>query len=75
MRDIEDSPEVTRREWAEQNIYGLLNDVYHRILFYGQRDLFDPVLAYEMSWPVAAKLVECGYVRHSAVSSISGIGR
>ncbi|MCB9419000.1 MAG: glycosyltransferase [Ardenticatenaceae bacterium] len=68
MRDIEDSPDVTRQEWEEKNTHTLLNDVYHRILFYGQRDVFDPITAYDMSLPAAAKLVECGYVRRTAVS-------
>ena len=49
MRDIEDSPEVTQQEWAERDTHTLLNDVYHRILFYGQREVFDPVSAYDMS--------------------------
>jgi predicted glycosyltransferase len=68
MRDIEDSPDVTRREWAEKDTHTLLNDVYHRILFYGQRDVFDPVFAYDMSLLAVTKLVECGYVRRTAVS-------
>ena len=49
MRDIEDSPRVTRREWDAKGIRPLLDDVYDRILLYGQRALFDPVFAYEMS--------------------------
>ena len=68
MRDIEDSPDVTSAEWEENETYTLLNDVYHRILFYGQREVFDPVQAYGMSPLATTKFVECGYVRRTAVS-------
>ncbi len=68
MRDIEDSPDVTSAEWEENETHTLLNDVYHRILFYGQREVFDPVQAYGMSPLATTKFVECGYVRRTAVS-------
>lgn len=63
MRDIEDSPEVTRAEWRANDTAHLLDAVYDRILLYGQRDLFDPVSAYGMSAAAAAKMVPCGYLR------------
>ncbi len=65
MRDIEDSPAVTRGEWEEKGTHALLNDVYHHILFYGQCDIFDPVSAYGMTAVAAAKFVECGYLRRA----------
>ena len=63
MRDIEDSPEVTRAEWRANDTVHLLDAVYDRILLYGQRDLFDPVSAYGMSAAAAAKIAPCGYLR------------
>ncbi len=63
MRDIEDSPEVTRAEWRANDTAHLLDAVYDQILLYGQRDLFDPVSAYGMSTAAAAKIVPCGYLR------------
>jgi predicted glycosyltransferase len=66
MRDIEDSPQATRVEWAHQNIHHLLDHIYDRILLYGQRDLFDPVQAYGMSRKAASKLFCCGYLRRGA---------
>ena len=63
MRDIEDSPQATRDEWVKNGIHQLHDLVYDRILLYGQRSLFDPVHAYEMSAAAAEKLVECGYLR------------
>ncbi len=62
MRDIEDDPEATRREWAANNTRWLHEQVYDRILLYGQREVFDPVREYAMSPLATAKLVECGYL-------------
>ncbi len=63
MRDIEDTPLATQADWAANDIHSLLDDVYDRLLLYGQRSVFDPVTAYGMSPAAAAKLVECGYLR------------
>ena len=65
MRDIEDSPVATRAEWAKNKIPHLLDNVYDAILLYGQRALFDPLSAYEMSPSAAAKVIECGYLRRA----------
>jgi len=66
MRDIEDSPEVTRREWQAQNTPQLQAHTYDAILLYGQQALFDPVAAYGMSPVAAGKLIPCGYLRRGA---------
>lgn len=63
MRDIEDSPAATRREWAENGTPYLHTHVYDAILLYGDQELFDPVTAYDMSEAAAARLIPCGYLR------------
>lgn len=68
MRDIEDSPAATREEWAANSVSQLLDHVYDSLLLYGQRSLFDPVHAYQLSPTAAAKLVECGYLRRTQTS-------
>lgn len=75
MRDIEDEAEVTKREWLERGTHGLLNEVYDRILLYGQRDLFDPIYSYDMSLLAATKLKECGYLRRDIVARNSAVVR
>lgn len=67
MRDIEDSPEATRAEWAANGTSRLQDNVYDRILLYGQREVFDPVRAYSMSDRAAAKLFATGYLRRAHV--------
>lgn len=65
MRDIEDDAETTRREWAASGTHQLMDDVYDLILYYGQREVFDPVPAYGMSPAAERKLASCGYLRRS----------
>ncbi|HFC11601.1 MAG TPA: hypothetical protein ENJ56_02060, partial [Anaerolineae bacterium] len=62
MRDIEDSRMKTIREWQANDVYPLLDDVYDKILLYGQRSLFDPVTAYKLSPKAADKVIETGYL-------------
>ncbi len=62
MRDIEDSPAATQAEWSADGISELLENVYDRILLYGQRTVFDPLMAYQVSPAIAPKVVECGYL-------------
>jgi predicted glycosyltransferase len=53
-------PPGVKVSWQLNGIYKLLDEVYDRILFYGQRDLLDPVIAYQMSASTAVNVVECG---------------
>ncbi len=62
MRDIEDDPESTRREWVENNITAVLEKFYDAILLYGDRTVFDPVQAYDLPEEVAGRVVESGYI-------------
>ena len=62
MRDIEDDPEVTQVEWAAHDTRWLHEEVYDRLLLYGEREIFDPVREYNMSPQAEAKLVPCGYL-------------
>lgn len=74
MRDIEDDPEVTLAEWAAAEVPRLHAEVYDHILYYGQRHVFDPVAAYDMSARAAAKLVECGYLGRPLVEATRSAG-
>jgi len=62
MPDMEASPQLMQVSWQLNGIYHLLDKFYDRILFYGQRDLFDPIMAYHMPVSTAVKVVECGYL-------------
>ena len=62
MRDIEDSPNATKAEWDAGGIRHLHDEIYDCILLYGQREIFDPVVEYEMSVSAHGKLVSVGYL-------------
>ncbi|MEZ4589778.1 MAG: glycosyltransferase [Chloroflexota bacterium] len=67
MRDIEDSPEKTRAEWAANETPQLQDYLYDALFLYGERTVFDPVTAYGMSQLAERKLVSCGYLRRVEV--------
>ncbi len=62
LRDVLDDPETVRQLWQTQRAYDALEDVFDRILVYGNHDLFDVVSSYGLSTSVASKLTYCGYV-------------
>lgn len=64
LRDIVDTPAEVRRVWAETGVYELLDEVYDRILVYGQADVFDVARAYHLSDRAARKLCYVGYLGH-----------
>ncbi len=63
LRDILDEPAVVCRTWREQAVYTALEAFYDRLLVYGVPDVCDPITAYELPAPVAARTSFCGYIR------------
>lgn len=62
MRDITFGPEQTRTIWQREGAYDLLEQVYDRILVYGDRAIFDPIQEYRLSPAIAHKTAFCGYL-------------
>ncbi len=62
LRDILDEPALVRATWANHGVYETLNDVYDRIVVYGDRDVFDLVAGYGIPEPLASSIEYCGYV-------------
>ncbi len=62
LRDILDDPGRVRSTWQADGVYDTLEDVYDRVLVYGDRELFDIGEAYQIPEPVASRLEYCGYV-------------
>ncbi|MCP5099030.1 MAG: hypothetical protein GY943_26050 [Chloroflexi bacterium] len=61
MTDISALPQEAKVSWQVDGILQLLDEVYDLILFFGQRELFNPVFAHEMPVSTAVKIIECGY--------------
>jgi predicted glycosyltransferase len=62
LRDIVDEPELVRRAWAEDGSHELLEELYDRILVYGEREIFDLPTEYGFSAEAAAKTRFVGYL-------------
>ncbi len=69
LRDIVDDPERVCREWRDEGVYELLDDVYDLILVYGDAAVFDVVAEYCLSARAAAKTRYVGYLRRRADSA------
>jgi predicted glycosyltransferase len=63
LRDILDSPEVTRAAWREKDFYQVTATYYDHVFIYGCRDVFDTASQYGLDGQVAEeKISYCGYV-------------
>jgi predicted glycosyltransferase len=63
LRDILDEPEVVRRTWREQGVYGALERYYDWILVYGERHHFPVDREYALPATLRHKLEFTGYLR------------
>lgn len=62
LRDILDDGATVVRTWTEQQIYGLLADVYDQIVVYGSQDVFDVGSEYRLPASLGERLVYAGYI-------------
>lgn len=62
LRDILDSPEVTRRQWESEGAYEAVERYYDHALVYGSQDVFDVAREYQWRASSASRLRYCGYV-------------
>ncbi len=49
-------------QWRSTEVSLLMENDYHLILHYGNRDVYDPVSEYRLSPKIAAKIISCGYI-------------
>lgn len=66
LREVLDTPSVTRREWRETGTADLIARYYDEVWVYGDRAVYDPVREYGWSDHVAAKVRYLGYLSHRA---------
>ena len=62
LRDIVDAPEIVRRRWQVEGAYDALDRYYDLVLVYGNQDVYDVAVNYDMCPAVADRLHYCGYV-------------
>ena len=66
MRDIEDSPEATIRQWAEDGVVEMLEACFDEVWVYGMPDVFNPVVEYQLPKSIQDKLRFMGYISRAA---------
>ena len=64
LRDIIDEGHLIRDAWKREGIHSLIEELYDRVLVYGQQSIFDVAREYALSETTAAKLEYTGYVYH-----------
>jgi predicted glycosyltransferase len=62
LRDVLDDPPTVTKTWTEQDIYGLLDEVYDEILVYGSREVFDVGRQYRLPPRLHQRLQYTGYL-------------
>ncbi len=73
LRDVLDDPATVRRTWEAQGVLDTLEDVYHRILVYGSRDLLDVGAAYGIPTRLRSRISYCGYVARASEAFVPGV--
>jgi len=63
LRDVVAEAPLVRAMWEREGLYDLLDNVFDRILVYGERDVYDAVTEYGLSSRAADKTRFVGYLR------------
>jgi len=66
MRDIEDAPNATIRQWTRDGVADVLESCFDEVWIYGMKDVFDAVREYRLPTRVAEKCRYMGYIARPA---------
>lgn len=61
FRDIVDDPDLVKKNWAEQNVYKLINEIYDKVIIFGNKETYNAIEKYELS-QVEKKIFHVGYL-------------
>jgi len=73
LRDVVAEPELVRQTWTAAGVSKLLDDVYDRILIYGDDALYPAARDYDFSPAALAKTRYVGYLRREAEASVEEV--
>lgn len=68
LRDVVAEAPLVRAMWEREGLYDLLDNLFDRILVYGERDIYDVVSEYGLSSRAADKTRFVGYLRRDVES-------
>jgi predicted glycosyltransferase len=66
LRDVLDDPATVRRTWQAQGVLETLEQVYHRVLVYGSKEILDVAAAYGIPAMLRSRISYCGYISRSS---------
>lgn len=72
MRDIEDAPEATIRQWSRDGVADVLASCFDEVWIYGMKDVFDAVKEYRLPSRVAEKCRYMGYIARPPRDGLAG---
>ena len=72
LRDVLDSPDVLREEWARKGAIEAVSRFYDEIWVYGLKNIYDPTAGLDLPREVRARMVWTGYLRRE-VEGVSEI--
>jgi predicted glycosyltransferase len=68
LRDILDDPDTVREEWEGAGHSQAIRDLYHSVLIYGDRSVYDPVAEYNIPKEIADLTTFTGYLADDLAS-------
>lgn len=66
LRDILDESEVIKRDWEKRGIYDSINDLYDELWVYGNKDIYNPLVEYDLPHELDSKTLFTGYIPRKA---------
>jgi predicted glycosyltransferase len=75
LRDVLDSAQLVRRAWRKAHVHGLLDELYDRIVVYGDASVYDVVAEYKFSAAAARKTRYVGYLRAPVPAPMAAVRR
>jgi predicted glycosyltransferase len=62
LRDVMDDAPTVIADWKEKGVYEILDQLYDEIWVYGNQELYDPIVEYQIPPAIGAKMYFTGYI-------------
>lgn len=69
LRDVMDSPERLKEEWAPNDVLRKVGNIYDRVWIYGTREFWNPLQGLDVPGALDAKIVFTGYLKRQPVTT------
>ena len=70
LREVLDEPGATIREWEQSATTAVVGDYYDAVWVYGDPDVYDPVVEYDLPSAVADLVAYTGYLGHGRAEGV-----